>query len=319
MSNSRLFTCVCGATFDNWSKYGGHKQSCTAFIIDKYGSIGAYNKVKNKNHYCSSSPTYIERKKKRELANQLKEEQWIAEQHRCERCGKIMTTKFESGRFCSIQCCNSHPHSPASKKKISIASKAHAEKTADKRAQNKKALIDKYERNPSRCKICNAPLPYEKRELKACSKECENELHRRFRNDYIDKYGLGKHNTKHYKYGTYKGVKCDSSWELAFVMYHIDHNIAFTRNTLLSFTYDYEEKTHRYFPDFIVGNVIIEIKGQDSDEARCKAASVPDSVAYKLLLYNDMKPYIKYAEKTYGKDFYKLYDKDQPSWMDINK
>ncbi|MEI7942893.1 MAG: hypothetical protein WCH76_06985 [Candidatus Riflemargulisbacteria bacterium] len=40
---------------------------------------------------------------------------------------------------------------------------------------------------------------------------------------YRRKSGRGKH-------GWYKGIWCDSSWELAWVMYHLDHGIPFERN-----------------------------------------------------------------------------------------
>ena len=55
-----------------------------------------------------------------------------------------------------------------------------------------------------------------------------------------------------FKWGTYKGIHCDSSWELAYVMYNLDHDIEFER-CIDHFTYyDKNGKSHEYFPDFIL-------------------------------------------------------------------
>lgn len=39
--------------------------------------------------------------------------------------------------------------------------------------------------------------------------------------------------------GWYKGYWCDSSWELAYVIYNLEHNIHFIRNTK-GFNYKFE-------------------------------------------------------------------------------
>ena len=59
------------------------------------------------------------------------------------------------------------------------------------------------------------------------------------------------------KKGTYKGYYCDSSWELAYVVYNIDHDIQFERNET-TFTYVFDGKEHKYLPDFSIGDVYIE-------------------------------------------------------------
>lgn len=41
------------------------------------------------------------------------------------------------------------------------------------------------------------------------------------------------------KKGIYKGYYCDSSWELAYVIYNLEHDIKFERNTQ---TFEYEYK-----------------------------------------------------------------------------
>lgn len=43
---------------------------------------------------------------------------WVVEQHHCERCGKIMTEKFGSGRFYYRTCANSRICTTEIKNKI---------------------------------------------------------------------------------------------------------------------------------------------------------------------------------------------------------
>lgn len=61
------------------------------------------------------------------------------------------------------------------------------------------------------------------------------------------------------KRGTYKGYYCDSSWELAFVIYNLEHEIEFTRNRK-KFKYLFEGKEHYYMPDFVINGSFVEIK-----------------------------------------------------------
>lgn len=64
------------------------------------------------------------------------------------------------------------------------------------------------------------------------------------------------------KRGLYKGIQCDSGWELAFVIYCVDNNIDIKRckKYFTYFTNDGIE--HRYYPDFIINDsTIVEIKG----------------------------------------------------------
>lgn len=107
------------------------------------------------------------------------------------------------------------------------------------------------------------------------------------------------------KKGWYKGFHCDSSWELAYVIYCLEHNIPIKRNTERR-TYEFKGKTKGYFPDFIVSGELIEIKGYTSKEWEAKLAANPD---VKPLYKEEMKPILKYAVDKYGKDYVKMYEK----------
>lgn len=107
------------------------------------------------------------------------------------------------------------------------------------------------------------------------------------------------------KSGWYKNFFCDSSWELAYLIYHLDHNIEIKRN-YERFEYIFEGKIKNYIPDFIVNNELIEIKGYNSSEWQVKLTTVRN---IKVLYKNDIKPYLEYVTSKYGKNFIELYGK----------
>lgn len=133
---------------------------------------------------------------------------------------------------------------------------------------------------------------------------------------------LGKrlHRVKHDRnyYGTYRGFECDSSYELAFVIYNLDHNISISRNHDY-FEYMFENKKHKYFPDFIIDNVYYEIKGRVTSKDKAKWQQFPKDKKLVVITGEHIKKYIDYSKNTYGK-FIDLYDVDKPSWKDrLNK
>jgi hypothetical protein len=125
------------------------------------------------------------------------------------------------------------------------------------------------------------------------------------------KYGSGRG-----KSGTYKGYKCDSSYELAWVIYHLENNIAFERNSE-RFPYEYKSETHDYIPDFIVGGIYYELKGYMTDEVTAKIKQFPHPI--NLWFKKDMKHIFDYVESKYGKNFIKLYeDREYPTCKSCN-
>jgi hypothetical protein len=112
------------------------------------------------------------------------------------------------------------------------------------------------------------------------------------------------------KKGYYKGYWCDSSWELAFVIYCLEHDIKFERNRE-GFDYIYENKNHKFYPDFILDDgTYIEIKGRRSykdldEKSKIKINSFNKKI--KILFLNEMKIYLKYVKNKYGDNFINLY------------
>jgi hypothetical protein len=111
------------------------------------------------------------------------------------------------------------------------------------------------------------------------------------------------------KMGYYKGYYCRSSWELAWIVYQIENGVTPVQCTEF-FEYKINEETHRYYPDFKIGETYYEIKGAHYNKWEYKKEQFPKG---KTLIIIDgkkeIKPYLQYVEEKYGKEFWKvLYD-----------
>lgn len=106
------------------------------------------------------------------------------------------------------------------------------------------------------------------------------------------------------KSGRYKGFWCDSSWELAYVIYCLDHKIDIKRNTEKR-SYIFEDQIKSYTPDFIVDSKLVEIKGWITPQWEAKLSQNPDII---VLYEKEMRPILDYVTTNYGKQFINLYD-----------
>lgn len=119
-----------------------------------------------------------------------------------------------------------------------------------------------------------------------------------------------------YKWGYYRGIRCDSSWELAFLVFNLENNINIQRCTEHFFYVDSENKSRKYTPDFLLDDIYIEIKGWLNETALLKINQFPQGKKLKLLCYNELKDSINYCKEKYGNMFWEiLYDKDKPSCL----
>lgn len=204
------YTCECGKEFSNPQQFNGHKSHCKvhAEACDKLADYIERNKT------ITKAATLAHSAKLKEV--KLEEQQrWVDEQHVCEHCGKIMLTKYGSGRFCSRACANSRTFSDYTKKRIQQTCLSHSVTTEERQQA--------YQANPNKCVVCGEVLPFEKRFRKTCSKECLSAFREKLKGDYAlwlannPQHGMPRGN---YKYGYYQDIWCDSSWELAFLVYH---------------------------------------------------------------------------------------------------
>lgn len=105
------------------------------------------------------------------------------------------------------------------------------------------------------------------------------------------------------------GLYCDSSWELAFVVFCLEHGIEICR-CVERFPYVFEGKTHTYLPDFIIDGKYVEIKGFSTPQWESKKEQFP----YDLLVITGLEitTYIDYVKDKYGNDFTSLYSLECP-------
>lgn len=111
------------------------------------------------------------------------------------------------------------------------------------------------------------------------------------------------------KKGWYCGYWCDSSWELAWVIYQLDHGLVFVKNTV-RFQYTYDNKLRNYIPDFFIPatNTYVEIKGYRSAQFDAKVAEFPHSLV--VVYENDMLDILQYVVAKHGKEFTALYNQE---------
>lgn len=200
----------------------------------------------------------------------------------CKKCGTDFKPSKGLVSYCSLKCRNSRTFSEESKQKKRDANKGIAPWNIGKR----------WKTTNSKCLCCGEDIVHWMSTPKKYHAECWKRLSGGVRK------GAGRG-----KQGWYKGVWCDSSYELAWVIYHLDHNIPFSRNTN-SYEYEFNGKKYQYYPDFIRDGRLIEIKGFVNEQTLAKIKSVPNLI---VLMRDDLKKEFDYVISTYGKDFIKLY------------
>lgn len=205
------------------------------------------------------------------------------------QCPKCKIQHNKPGTFCSRGCANSRLFTDEAKEKKRLAQ-------LGRKYPNRAGILKgkKPERwTISECMYCKIGIEHSKLYPRKYHKECW----RKVAGGYRIGSGVGKS-------GWYKGVWCDSSYELAWVIYQLDHNRSFMRNKQ-GFEYVWNNKTHKYFPDFSQNGIMIEIKGFVNNQTKEKLKSVPDLI---VLFREDLESEFIYVETKYGKDFIRLYE-----------
>ena len=301
--NEKIYKCECGKEFTTANSFNGHKTTCKQHHLAVYGNLDKLNSRNNKLKNSSSNTKKLNKEKK--IIEELLK--WKAEQHRCEHCGTVMKEKYGTGKFCSRSCANSRNHSAVTKAKI-----GYGVKTSQSFIEFTESKINtyrsEYSKNPNTCTICGSILPYDKRHNKVCSsEEC---LHKQLSQSAKERVEEDCGNCTYGKRGFYKGIRCDSTYELVYVIYNFDHNIEFTRNTDFYWYVGTDGEEHKYFPDFkLADGTLVEIKGRMEDNVLLKIAAV-DNVTIQLLQYDDLKYAFDYVKETYCyRKLEDLYDK----------
>ena len=303
------FMCECGKVLTSSQSFNGHKSNCRVHLE----ATGKWE-ARQKSRKLGASKVKVKLKNIALKQKESKLARWLATEPKCERCGKLMTEKFGSGRFCSRACANVRLHTEETKDKIRTAAKLSGPILSKTRKQQNEA---NYLQNPKFCCICNSIIPYTLRERSTCSEACYSKLRADIRMDIIKEQGLTNTFKDTFKYGWYHGIECDSGWELAFVLYHLAQGSNIKRNNK-SFSYQFNGAIHHYYPDFIIDNVYYEIKGYKDERFFEKVRQFPVNEKLVVIDASTIDTYINFAVKTYGENFYSLYDLDHPSWMKAN-
>lgn len=149
------YICECGKSFDNPQKFNAHKRHCLLHA-EACGKVEKFRIADTTAARKASAAASSKRnQKKREI-----QDLWISEKHCCEKCGKVMTKKYGTGRFCSQSCANSHANS---------GPKPNSIKHNFINVEERKL---KYNENPKLCSVCGNKIPYEIRNRTTCSDRC---------------------------------------------------------------------------------------------------------------------------------------------------
>ncbi len=147
------------------------------------------------------------------------------------------------------------------------------------------------------CVICNITFHTPRGRRLTCSSECYS----KYKSEIATKqtaHGGGKR-------GNYKGFRCDSTYELAFLIYHLDKGSDIKRSTN-SYKYEYKGRELTYTPDFIVDGDEVEVKGYLSEKSAAKAKRFPE---VQLIGKDIIEPLIKEVKARYKvKNIVDLYD-----------
>ncbi len=118
----------------------------------------------------------------------------------------------------------------------------------------------------------------------------------------------------------YNSTSFDTIPELALFIYFIDNGIAISRNTDLYFEFIYKDKLHRYYPDFVSNDSLLEVKGNHffkKDGTMCNPYDHSQDGLYEakhqcglqnnviFITSNEYNKYIDYCKNKYNqKDWY---------------
>jgi|JI10StandDraft_1071094.scaffolds.fasta_scaffold108423_4 hypothetical protein len=228
-----------------------------------------------------------------------KETERLSKEHFCESCGIKNEGLYGSGRFCSKGCSNKREWSEDKKNKHSKIAKKSDNVLAANSKRSFKIIKE--------CVICKKEFSVRKSEIKKkyCTKKCfVNDKDFKYRNKakggFREGSGLGKS-------GWYKGIQCDSSYELAWVIYNLEHEISFIRNKK-GFEYVFNGITRKYYPDYYLpnSNEYVEIKGFKTEQNEAKISQFAHKI--KVLYKNDLSNVFNYVVGKYGKNFIELYE-----------
>lgn len=314
--------------YDRQIRNGKNKFFCSQRCVQEHiknvtRELGKATRLENESHYYQSP-------KKCPQCNSIVSYDYKENKFCSQKCGATYTQK--DGGHCHW--------SDEDKKRISLQVKEYHKNnpiTEEGRKKLSSSLLEFYRKHPKlelvdecrgkyphihkvrvyrirdkkivkkKCKICDKEFDIRTCDIskrKYCSFECfkidiKNGYLKGKSGGYRERGGRGK-------MGWYKGYFCHSTWELAWVIYNLEHNVLFVRNKQ-GFEYKLDGKKHKFYPDFIVNGEYVEIKGWDNGTVSAKLSQFPHKIT--VLKSMEMRPYLDYAKQKYGNVIENLYEK----------
>ncbi len=261
------------------------------------------------NHFCSNICSCLFNKNINvNVLPKKRIESYNLNPKKCLGCLKKLSyvENIKNNKYCSVACASTHNQKDGGNRVWTDEEKEiHKEKIKNNPYFN--GEIDKKTGLYKLCVICGKEIYVRKtRKKQCCSKKCGGEFVKRFgilkgkTGGYREKGGRGKQ-------GRYKGYYCNSSWELAWIIYNTDNNILFERNTV-GYQYDYDGRKFKYYPDFKFKNTnhYIEIKGYLDEKNKAKILQFPHQLT--VIDKHTIKFFIDYVREKYGDNFIELYE-----------
>lgn len=256
-------------------------KSCTKEFRPTLGSKGVY---------CSKQCHHLDQGNiSRDIADRKREvivNQYLTSPTKCVNCSVALPFEKRKYKFCSRSCAATHSNttrerniSPEFVERQRAAALANPTGWAKSRIGGKP---NRAHREIRVCATCNNSFEILKSNPRvSCSKACA-------------KIGGIREGSGRAKTGYYKGIYCGSTYELAFLIYHLDKGIPIQR-CVRKFPYKWENKDHLYYPDFEINGIIYEIKGKLHPVDLVKIASCNA----QLISKDGIKSYIQYVSATY--------------------
>lgn len=285
---------------ENYVIYGKTKYKAIEMVCENCGKtyLAPIRWLKTrKHHYCCQKCAAEGYGKLRLLEGQAK---WESEPHYCECCGKLMTTKYGSGRFCSIVCANSRSYSLETKQKIA--------KTLKESNTSHELAVGHYNANPKYCVVCGKPLKYEQRHYKTCSDTCYKYYLSQIAKENTNFGGItsGGGGIKSKK-GYYKGIRCESSYELIYLVYCLENGIKIERNNKYFLYKNTKGETKKYYPDFYLpdSSTYVELKGYKDNNVDLKLEAVKEAnIKINILYKADLIDKLDFINKRFNKNYH---------------
>ena len=218
----------------------------------------------------------------------------------CPKCNVLFEEKNKWGikKFCSRTCANSRTKSQSEKDAVSLALSGRKGPASPQKGKELK------DREIRVCNECNSEfkcLPSYHSHY--CSKDCSK--------SHLGGYRAGSGRSKS---GYYKGIYCGSTYELAWVIYRLDHDLPVIRFN----GYIIYNNNRKYYPDFLDSKHIYEMKGwlcekTDPEVISKSVAAMNAGYTIDVLFKEDLQKEFDWVKTNYSTSkFYTLYDRYKP-------